>query len=461
MANEKLLAIEGENLDAYDDLIVSIEAKPQGLNLLIAVCDDSRFRNLIISKYEAELQSSFRHYRVTLTKSEPSLKAAISQLITQEEYLKQHQPVLATVTGAEQLYSLKLEAERSQQDIFFGYLQWTREALREFNFPIVLWVNNEILINLVKKSPDFWSWRNGVFRFVAPPNLVTINVNIGSAISFDISELNNQIPSNIDNDKSALLSIEDLKNLIQQNEQRGVRDSSLATLYFNLADSYRKRLDQGKFQDYQAELALAIEYYRQAAELQIELGLQKDLASSYNNLAGLYDAMGRYDEAEPLYKQALELRKHLLGENHPSTATGYGNLAGLYHAMGRYDEAEQMYKQALELTKHLLGENHPSTATSHNNLALLYSSMGRYDEAEQMYKQALELTKHLLGENHPDTAQSYNNLALLYYAMGRYDEAEPLYKQALELTKHLLGENHPNTVTFRKNWEMFLKEKQQ
>jgi hypothetical protein len=27
--------------------------------------------------------------------------------------------------------------------------------------------------------------------------------------------------------------------------------------------------------------------------------------------------MGRYDEAEPLYKQALEIAERVLGENHP------------------------------------------------------------------------------------------------------------------------------------------------
>jgi tetratricopeptide (TPR) repeat protein len=87
--------------------------------------------------------------------------------------------------------------------------------------------------------------------------------------------------------------------------------------------------------------------------------------------------------------------------------------------------------------------------------------MGRYDEAEPLYKQALELRKRLLGENHPSTASSYNNLASLYNAMGRYEEAEPLYEQALAICQRVLGVNHPNTVTIRKNWEIFLKQKQQ
>ena len=79
MLNEELFD-EGENQDAYDDLIVSIEAQKRGLNLLIAVCDDASFRDEIIAQYEAELQSGFRPYRATLARQEPSLKAALNQL---------------------------------------------------------------------------------------------------------------------------------------------------------------------------------------------------------------------------------------------------------------------------------------------------------------------------------------------------------------------------------------------
>ncbi|MEH2267653.1 MAG: tetratricopeptide repeat protein, partial [Nostoc sp.] len=165
MLNEEFLDDEGENQDAYDDLIVSIEAQKRGLNLLIAVCDDASFRDEIIAQYEAELQSALRSYRVTLAHQEPSLKAALNQLVQQEEYLRQQNLAVITVTGAEQLYFLRLGNEQSEQEKFFGYLQWTREGLREFPFAIVLWVTNQILVNLIKKAPDFWSWRNGVFRF--------------------------------------------------------------------------------------------------------------------------------------------------------------------------------------------------------------------------------------------------------------------------------------------------------
>ena len=44
--------------------------------------------------------------------------------------------------------------------------------------------------------------------------------------------------------------------------------------------------------------------------------------------------MGDYAKAEPLYRQALEIRKRALGENHPDYATSLNNLAGLYQAMG-------------------------------------------------------------------------------------------------------------------------------
>ncbi|NJM70582.1 MAG: tetratricopeptide repeat protein [Scytonema sp. RU_4_4] len=402
-----------ENQDAYDDLIVSIEAKEQGLNLLIGVCDDANFRDRIISHYEAELQPRFRSYRVTLARGEPSLKAAINQLVEKEEYLRQHNPAVITVTGAEQLYFLRLGEERSEQEKFFGYLQWTREALREFPYAIVLWVTHQILVELSQKAPDFWSWRNGVFRFVCKKTNAVPGREI-EPIRFAFSD---ELAST-DDDNPYFLPIEDLQKLIEKIEQeRGVKDASLATLYSRLGQIYQRRLERSEAQDYKKEQDLAIKYLSKAAELQKELGLETDLATSLNNLAYLYDSQGRYSEAEPLCQQALELSKRLLGEQHPNVADSLHNLAGLYRSQGRYTEAEPLYQQALELGRRLLGDEHPSVATSLNNLAGLYYSQGRYAEAEPLYLQALNMRERILGTNHPNTVTVRKNLERLRVAM--------------------------------------------
>jgi tetratricopeptide (TPR) repeat protein len=53
------------------------------------------------------------------------------------------------------------------------------------------------------------------------------------------------------------------------------------------------------------------------------------VALSLNNLAALYESQGRYTEAEPLYLEALDLHKRLLGDNHPHVATSLNNLADI------------------------------------------------------------------------------------------------------------------------------------
>ncbi len=82
----------------------------------------------------------------------------------------------------------------------------------------------------------------------------------------------------------------------------------------------------------------------------------------------------------------------MLGENHPDVATSLNNLAGLYEFQGRYKEAEPLHLEALDLHKRLLGENHPDVATSLNNLAGLYESQGRYKEAEPLYLETYNLS---------------------------------------------------------------------
>ncbi|WP_442943563.1 tetratricopeptide repeat protein [Nostoc sp.] len=314
---------------------------------------------------------------------------------------------MITVTGAEKLLFLRVGEEQSAQEKFFGYLQWTREGLGKFTFAIVLWVTHQLMINLIKKAPDFWSWRNGVFRFFSHAKNV-ISAREVEAIRFGL--INTEL-ENFNSDNDYFLPIEDLQRLIQQIEQQSeIKDAKLASLYTTLANIYKQRLNRGEAQDYQQELDLAIKYTYKALELQKELRLEENIATRLNNLAYLYESQGRYSEAEPLYIQALALWRQLLADEHLDVATCLNNLAGLYESQGRYGEAEPLYIQALALWRQLLGNEHPSVATSLNNLALLYYSQGRYSEAEPLYIQALDICEQQLGVNHPNTVTVRENL---------------------------------------------------
>jgi hypothetical protein len=99
-----------------------------------------------------------------------SLRYALKQLIEHEPELQAGHPAVVTVQGIETLLSVRLDAPQSQQERFFGYLQWTREALRQFSFPVVLWMTGPVLIQLARQAPDFWSWRGGVFWFGLNPD---------------------------------------------------------------------------------------------------------------------------------------------------------------------------------------------------------------------------------------------------------------------------------------------------
>ena len=45
-------------------------------------------------------------------------------------------------------------------------------------------------------------------------------------------------------------------------------------------------------------------------------------------------------------------------------------------AQGRYEEAETLYRQALEIDRATIGEGHPDYATHLNNLALVVAGAG-------------------------------------------------------------------------------------
>ncbi|MGO8778414.1 MAG: CHAT domain-containing protein, partial [Rhodomicrobium sp.] len=127
---------------------------------------------------------------------------------------------------------------------------------------------------------------------------------------------------------------------------------------------------------------------------------------SVNNLATLYDDQGRYSEAEPLYKRALEESERVLGKEHPLTLGNLSNLAAMYESQGRYGEAEALSKRALEARERVLGKEHPDTLTSVNNLAALYFKQSEWARAAQFWRRSTAAVVRRTQRGAQDTGQA-------------------------------------------------------
>jgi tetratricopeptide (TPR) repeat protein len=442
MSEATVNTIAEANAEMYDRLLVSIEAGTGLLQIFIAVCDADRQREQIIAEYERELAPNIHHYRVNLDRQEPSLRHAVASIVTTKKN------AVVTVLGAEVL-GLSGQVDESL-DKFFGYLQWTREALREFPMPIVLWIPSRIFKQLAKRSPDFWSWRNGVFQFQLEPSLVT--TESPDVLANNLERASAPPKGGREDRLNSVLSIEQLEaSLAKAIAKWGTDSSNVVTLYSQLGDLYSDRVRSGKSAEREREFTLAQDYFKRAISLQTKFEQQEALARSLNELAFLYKSTGRYAEAEPLYLRSLAIREQELGANHPDTATSLNNLASLYESTGRYAAAEPLYLRSLAISEKELGANHPDTAGSLNNLAGLYRSTARYAEAEPLFVRSLAISEKEVGANHPSTATSLNNLAGLYKSTARYAEAEPLYVRSLAIRDEQLGANHPDTAASLNN----------
>jgi len=179
--------------------------------------------------------------------------------------------------------------------------------------------------------------------------------------------------------------------------------------------------------------------------------LQQDLAKVHYLQGQNYELQINYPEAERYYKKAAATE-----DENPLYLDAH---ATILWKMGRYDEAEPLFRRALAIDEKALGPNHPNVAIRLNNLANLLADQGNYRDAEPLYRRALAIREKSLGPNHPDVANTLNNLAVLLGNKSRYDEAEPLYRRAIAIDEKALGPNHPKTILHRNNLNALLEQK--
>ena len=109
------------------------------------------------------------------------------------------------------------------------------------------------------------------------------------------------------------------------------------------------------------------------------------VAANLNNLGAVYFFEGRYGEAEPLFRRALDIQERALGHDHPDVAKTLNNLAGSDIVAQHYDEASSLLEQALSILEKWVGPDHPDIAQIRSSLAMIQLS--------QMFKQGMDSLK--------------------------------------------------------------------
>ncbi|HEY9704384.1 MAG TPA: tetratricopeptide repeat protein, partial [Allocoleopsis sp.] len=441
-----------QNEDNYERLLVSVESNYHRLNLLIAVSDTIIYRTEIINRYEKELDVNIRKYQAVLTPEKPSLKETLLNLAEIHPELKSldsDQQVIVTITGAEKLNPLSINNEnnKSEQDEFFGYLQWQREALREFPYSIILWVTPAIIKQLPLKAADFWSWRNGVFRFQNPAYLLQENNELYL----------NKVLHNLScyySAKDAYLPPLDYFYVLRDNmeNEKGQEDISLINIYEGIGDNYWYRISLNKVEDYPQEIKLGIEYLEKTINLRQKFNKEYGLEKNLNHLADIYYYQGDYNTAETFKKQAVTLSQKLYGENHLQIAISLNNLANIYFHQGKYAEAEDTFINSLDMMKEILGDEHPDITFSLNGLINVYQQQGKYEEAENLRFQVINIMQKVQEQNYMYAIYYLNNLANFYKQQKRYEKAELLYIEAMNILIKTLGENHDYTILVKNNF---------
>ena len=215
-------------------------------------------------------------------------------------------------------------------------------------------------------------------------------------------------------------------------------------------------------------------------------GDPRSQAEIYETLGTVYENLGKLDEANKLLNISLEQRKTLFGTDSPEYADSLVALAGLRDAEAKFDEAEKLARQGLNVSRHYRAPNHPAIgketallgkiledrgtypaaisvleeaarlqSTSDASRADLSGTLtelanchfyaGNYDTSEALNQRLLVMDRELFGERHPHVADDLINIGAIQYERGRFSEAERFYRQGLDITQAFYGKDHPAT----------------
>lgn len=174
-----------------------------------------------------------------------------------------------------------------------------------------------------------------------------------------------------------------------------------------------------------------------------------ETASAIGLLGVVHAQQGQYADAETAFKKALTLEREARHGRHPDLSTYYSNLGSLYRLMGWYKESIEMTQAAIETVQSAPHPSQPALANLYNNLGNAYAEMEDYASATAQHENALALWKDAYGTHHATTARGLSNQGIVLMEMGRYDDAQRVLQRALEIATGLFDASNYTVQHYR------------
>jgi tetratricopeptide (TPR) repeat protein len=212
---------------------------------------------------------------------------------------------------------------------------------------------------------------------------------------------------------------------------------------------WKMHMEAGGIAEEKGLYSAAIRNYRQALAIAESLNLpDEELSPNLLGLATCYFRVGKYHDAEHLYKRMLEIDEAMLGTGDCDFAMDLNDLAELYQRTGRAVEGERLLHCALDTLKTNSSKKPIEIATTLKNLGRSCYERGDLSDAQHYLLHALALCDTPDGRIVKIYPEVLLCLAKLAARQSNCDHAMELAEQAIGAMDLITGGEHAELAEF-------------
>lgn len=166
--------------------------------------------------------------------------------------------------------------------------------------------------------------------------------------------------------------------------------------------------------------------------------------------ARVLEALGRWDDAEPEWRELAAECDRLLGPDHAVAIEAHENHAVALARLDRVAEAEAEMAGVVRRRTAGSGADDADTLRSRTSHAVYLSRLHRLADSEAAWRGLAEAKARILGADHAGTITARQALADSLYRQRRLREAAAEYGAVAALGSATLGDDHADTQRARR-----------